>query len=350
MGVSMFKLKLVIIFLFLLITYSTSKKDDYKKVVPRTAYFTVWAEDAVKKNQVLKTLTAELQKPVNGGFAISATPPQNNTSQPFDFITKKHINFIAWKRFQLPKKNQKQQSYLWQLESPISIIVPTPETYKQHFKKIFTYHKESCDNTQIIYTPIPYHYNNIKTDTFNQSKNILLTLVNTYYSGYNYELRNQTIRWFLENHPQDIYFYGKGWNEFKEKLPSDLHPFFDTQYKGYVKDKIQTIASSKFTIAFENYRFDDYVTEKIYDAMAAGSVPIYSGAPNIETYVPTACFIDYHQFNDMEKLYHFIKTMDDATYKTYLKCMKDFMTNPERHPNHYKNVSKFILEHLDLNP
>ncbi len=154
----------------------------------------------------------------------------------------------------------------------------------------------------------------------------------------------------MENHPQDIRFYGRKWNEFKETLPSDLHPFFDTQYKGVVEDKIQTIATSKFTIAFENYRFDDYVTEKIYDAMAAGSVPIYSGAPNIETYVPKACFIDYHQFNDMEKLYHFIKTMDDATYKTYLKCMKDFMTNPERHPNHYKNVSKFILEHLILNP
>ena len=71
----MLKLKLIVIFLFLLITYSTSKKDDYEKVVPRTAYFTVWASEAIKKNQALKTLTAELQKPVNGGFAISATPP-----------------------------------------------------------------------------------------------------------------------------------------------------------------------------------------------------------------------------------------------------------------------------------
>ncbi len=345
----MLKLKLVVIFLFLTITYNTIK-DAYKQLPPRTAYFTAWNKEAIKKNQTLKTLTAELQKPVNGGFAISATPPPNNILQSIDFIIKKHINFIAWKTFQLPKKNQKSQSYLWQLESPISIIVPTPETYKQHFKKIFTWHKASCDNKQIFYIPIPYNYHYIKTDTLTQPKTILLSLINTYYTKYHYELRNQTIRWFLENHPQDIYFYGKGWNAFKETLPSDLHPFFDTQYKGVVEDKIQTIATSKFTIAFENYRFDDYVTEKIYDAMAAGSVPIYSGAPNIETYVPKACFIDYHQFNDMEKLYHFIKTMDDATYKTYLKCMKDFMTNPERHPNHYKNVSKFILEHLILNP
>jgi len=37
----------------------------------------------------------------------------------------------------------------------------------------------------------------------------------------------------------------------------------------------------KFCIAIENSLAMDYVTEKVYDALAAGCVPIYYGAPNI---------------------------------------------------------------------
>ena len=150
----------------------------------------------------------------------------------------------------------------------------------------------------------------------------------------------------MENHPQDILFYGKNWHPLKNSLSKKAQPFFDTQYKGPVPDKIETIKYSKFNLAFENERFEDYVTEKIFDAMAAGSVPVYSGAPNITDYVPKECFIDYHQFNDFKKLYQFLSTMDNHTYHSYLHCINEFMNNPERHPNHYKNVSQKILKEI----
>ena len=45
----------------------------------------------------------------------------------------------------------------------------------------------------------------------------------------------------------------------------------------------------KFTIAFENSRRPGYVSEKLFDAFAADTVPIYWGDPEIETIVnPTA--------------------------------------------------------------
>ena len=97
-----------------------------------------------------------------------------------------------------------------------------------------------------------------------------------------------------------------------------------------------------------DYREEDYVTEKIYDIMSAKSVPIYSGAPNIHEHIPSSCFIDYHQFNSFERLYDFLINMDDATYQSYIDCIEKFMTNPERHPNHYKNVVKTILNYIEL--
>lgn len=41
-----------------------------------------------------------------------------------------------------------------------------------------------------------------------------------------------------------------------------------------------------FTAAFENDVVDDYVTEKLYQPLVAGSVPIYAGAPNVHRYLP----------------------------------------------------------------
>ncbi|GAQ85141.1 fucosyltransferase [Klebsormidium nitens] len=41
-----------------------------------------------------------------------------------------------------------------------------------------------------------------------------------------------------------------------------------------------------FYAAFENSIYEDYVTEKMFDALVAGSVPIYIGAPNVMDFVP----------------------------------------------------------------
>lgn len=81
--------------------------------------------------------------------------------------------------------------------------------------------------------------------------------------------------------------------------------------------------------------------------MAAGSVPIYSGAPNITDYLPKECFIDFHAFKNHEELYEYISTMTEETYKSYTNCIETFMKNPEKHPNHPTNVVSTILSHID---
>jgi hypothetical protein len=55
---------------------------------------------------------------------------------------------------------------------------------------------------------------------------------------------------------------------------------------GGVGDKISLIARSKFCVAMENSIAQDYVTEKLWDALTAGCVPVYIGAPNIDDFLP----------------------------------------------------------------
>ncbi|PKA59513.1 Putative fucosyltransferase-like protein [Apostasia shenzhenica] len=52
-------------------------------------------------------------------------------------------------------------------------------------------------------------------------------------------------------------------------------------------DKVDTLKKYKFSLAFENSNEEDYVTEKFFQSLVAGSVPVVVGAPNIRDFAPS---------------------------------------------------------------
>jgi alpha(1,3/1,4) fucosyltransferase len=67
----------------------------------------------------------------------------------------------------------------------------------------------------------------------------------------------------------------------------------DTLYSGNIWErKRQFLSKYKFTIAFENYVYPGYQTEKLYDAMQSDSIPIYCGDPGIGEIFNTSSFIN----------------------------------------------------------
>ena len=50
--------------------------------------------------------------------------------------------------------------------------------------------------------------------------------------------------------------------------------------------KLATIGRYKFCLCLENALDVDYVTEKFYDPLLVGTVPVYRGAPNVERFSP----------------------------------------------------------------
>lgn len=316
------------IFLYVFLFYISTYKSKYEP----TAYFTTWGIENLNYNYNLRDLNKMLK---NAGFITVPYPPKK--------LQKNDLNIVVWKEFSLPSLNQKNQSYLWLLESPISAKIPPTEEYKINFNKIFTWHKASADGKKIFYVPIPYDYNRVLKKHHIKSKEYLVSQVaqNIKYAD---PLRVESIIWFLENHPEDIRFFGNDWWNIYSELSEKAKKEFTKRYGGYVENKIAEIEKAKFVLAYENIRFEDYVSEKIYDAMAAGSVPIYSGAPNITDYVPKECFIDFYAFNNHEELYQYIKNMSDKKYNEYMSCISDFMKEPERHENYPPKVAKKIFD------
>lgn len=85
--------------------------------------------------------------------------------------------------------------------------------------------------------------------------------------------------------------------------------------------KLDTIARYKFTLAFENSCSKDYVSEKIFDPLIAGSVPVYQGTSNIQDFVPADhCFINVDDFRGPRELADYLRMLDDdpVRYEAYL--------------------------------
>ena len=85
--------------------------------------------------------------------------------------------------------------------------------------------------------------------------------------------------------------------------------------------KLALLAPHRFTLAFENAIEPDYVTEKLFDPLVAGSVPVYLGAPNAGTLAPApGCFIDAAGFRGPAALADYLNHLvaDERAYAEYL--------------------------------
>lgn len=79
-------------------------------------------------------------------------------------------------------------------------------------------------------------------------------------------------------------------------------PSIDNQFSGNIWDiKRQFLSPYKFTIAFENYVYPGYQTEKLYDAMRCNSLPIYCGDSNIDKIFNTDSFINVSDYLHKKK-------------------------------------------------
>ena len=83
----------------------------------------------------------------------------------------------------------------------------------------------------------------------------------------------------------------------------------------YGEAKLSLMSEYFFCIAFENSRHHDYVTEKVFQALAAGCVPLYDGAPNAKLLLPHKSFIDRNDFADAADMGRYLRHLLTAPRK-----------------------------------
>ena len=91
-------------------------------------------------------------------------------------------------------------------------------------------------------------------------------------------------------------------------------------------EKKDIIKHYKFYFCFENSVYKDYVTEKVYHALLAGTVPIYFGAPNFADFVPKNSVIDARKFSSPKDLAAHLAMLsnNETEYNKYHAWRKDY--------------------------
>ncbi|KAF3610097.1 hypothetical protein DY000_02049913 [Brassica cretica] len=77
-------------------------------------------------------------------------------------------------------------------------------------------------------------------------------------------------------------------------------------------EKVEALKHYKFSLAFENTNEEDYVTEKFFQSLVAGSVPVVVGAPNIQEFAPSPdSILHIKQMTDIEPIAKRMKYLAD---------------------------------------
>lgn len=216
--------------------------------------------------------------------------------------------FTKLKFERLPK--EKMVLFMW--EPPTVQKRLYTKKVQDLFSKIYTWDDSLVDNVRFFkfYYPVLQKMRD-EIPSFEEKKLCTLIFSNKHsrHPQELYTAREEVIRFFeaIENQ-KDFEFYGWGWKDAGYK-----------SYKGTAASKNEVMKNYRFSFCYENmHSTQGYITEKIFDCFAAGSVPIYWGASNIHDYIPADCFIDRRKFKDNEELYSFLKKMSKKEYDGYI--------------------------------
>ncbi|MDJ0796871.1 MAG: glycosyltransferase family 10 [Calothrix sp. MO_167.B12] len=124
-----------------------------------------------------------------------------------------------------------------------------------------------------------------------------------FYQGNDIDLCNLRTKIALEGYSRGILdIYGRGW--------SDKIKVGQSRGKGWREKKIMILQQYNFNLCFENTNWHHYCTEKIWDSIQGGCLPIYYGKGNsIYDDFPRNSFLDYSDFNSSDLLFDYIQNI-----------------------------------------
>jgi hypothetical protein len=223
-------------------------------------------------------------------------------------------------------------------------IAVRPENWEMRnhlaFDRVYTWNDDLVDNKKYFLLRLANKFPKTFPDVSARMQKAVMIASNksSTYPGELYSKRLADIEWFSKNAPNYLDLFGHGWNErnfygiFKVlNRISSFRKLFKTPpsiWSGKVESKLRTLENYRFSLAYENVKgIKGYITEKIFDSMAALCVPVYSGAGNIEDNVPKKCFIARDDFSCTKELYKYMAGMSDEEYCAYLDAIKGCFRN-----------------------
>jgi hypothetical protein len=109
-----------------------------------------------------------------------------------------------------------------------------------------------------------------------------------------------------------------------------------------VQAKFGFLDSYRFNLCFENASYPGYVTEKLYDALCAKTIPIYWGSPTVEIDFNPKAFLNWHDYGDDDAFFDAIREIDQTPDMYEEMYMQPMFAD-------YQRVNKFFDKDKFLN-
>lgn len=215
------------------------------------------------------------------------------------------------------------------------------------FPIIFTWNDSYVDGKKFhkFHWPLAGWFPEVPDIPFDRRK-LLTNISGNKFSSHPRELytaRRETIRYFEHHYPDQFDLYGRGWNQ------PEIDQAFFPSYRGIVKHKWDVYPHYRFGLCYENMHGEPgWVTEKIFDCMRAGCVPIYWGAPNITDYVDAEAFIDRRKFQSNAELADFLLEMSYHEWQRYREAARDYLAGEQFTAFLPPAFTATIIRELDL--
>lgn len=110
--------------------------------------------------------------------------------------------------------------------------------------------------------------------------------------------------------------------------------------------KVDLLSQYKFNLCFENYSCHGYSTEKIFDAFAANTLPIYWGDKLLPEDINPSRYINVHDFDSFHACIEYVKKVDadDGLYKSYFE--EPLFLDHQKKPAGYIEDLKIFLGNI----
>ncbi|MDO8641773.1 MAG: glycosyltransferase family 10 [Nitrosarchaeum sp.] len=189
--------------------------------------------------------------------------------------------------------------------------------YQQKFGRIYTYSSTDVDGDTIKYMPIPLWVTLDDCKPIgNRSKLICSVVTNC---NRDREPRGIIIEKF-KNLGMDIYG-GAGkpvpGDTVVSSVPGDKVKLAMNKYQA----KLAVMSDYTFAFAIENQLDLGHVTEKPFDAIAAGCIPVYLGPLDACKFIPKSCYIDYRDFWSEVDVMNYIRNLSKERIQEYQRSI-----------------------------
>ncbi len=196
------------------------------------------------------------------------------------------------------------------------------------------YSLDNVDQSKLkkLFWPQPFnHVLHPFWDNIDREKKIVVINGNHKPASKHKELYSKRIEAMVQLSEKGIVdLYGRGWDRWFSRSSMWL-PYWENRktlmsiYKGSCKSKYEVLSNYDFCLCFENMNMQGYMTEKLFDCLYAGCIPLYFGAPDIAEYVPKDVYFDVSKVKSWQEVVDFVQNSSPERLQEMRCAGKQFL-------------------------